>query len=199
MPDKRFMLIVSLNQEIKQRRNDALVKQKAMKQDEEIEREIQQNLQSESRLNAENIKIEVHNGEVTLFGTTESYPRLSYAQKAAKKVEGVKSIRNIIKVIIPSPDKKSDDEIRKTVLNLIVWNSAIDANKVRITVKNGWVTLEGTVDLEYKLTKAELLTKDVTGVTGVTNRLIVVSPECFYNSKMTINIELPRGIWIRLR
>lgn len=66
-----------------------------------------------------------------------------------------------------------DGEVKKSVSNIIKWNSCIDETKIKVTVENGWVTLEGTADLEYKRTKAELLAKDIKGVCGVTNRLIV--------------------------
>lgn len=76
----------------------------------------------------------------------------------------------------PTGDKLSEDfEIKKSVSNIIKWNSCIDETKIKITVENGWVTLDGKVDLQFKRTKAELLAKDILGVTGVTNRIIIDS------------------------
>ncbi|MBC7693893.1 MAG: BON domain-containing protein [Burkholderiales bacterium] len=72
--------------------------------------------------------------------------------------------------------KKVDFEVKKSVSNIIKWNSSIDESKIKITVEDGWITLEGKVDQEFKRTKAELLAKDINGVNGVTN-LIIVSPE----------------------
>ncbi len=69
---------------------------------------------------------------------------------------------------------KEDLELKQSVSNIIKWNSCIDETKIKVTVENGWVTLEGKADLEYKRTKAELLAKDIMGVTGVTN-LITIS------------------------
>jgi osmotically-inducible protein OsmY len=40
-----------------------------------------------------------------------------------------------------------------------------------VTVKDGWVTLEGTVDLEFQKILAESAVKKLKGVTGVTNKM----------------------------
>ncbi|MCD6017772.1 MAG: hypothetical protein K0S53_893 [Bacteroidetes bacterium] len=69
---------------------------------------------------------------------------------------------------------KDDIDLKKSVMNIIKWNSSIDETKIRIKVKNGWVTLDGVVDLDFKRLKAGLLARDINGVTGVTN-LITVS------------------------
>lgn len=69
---------------------------------------------------------------------------------------------------------KDDIDLKKSVTNIIKWNSSIDETKIRIKVKNGWVTLDGVVDMDFKRLKAGLLARDINGVTGVTN-LITVS------------------------
>lgn len=69
---------------------------------------------------------------------------------------------------------KDDIDLKKSVMNIIKWNSSIDETKIRIKVKNGWVTLDGVVDMDFKRLKAGLLARDINGVTGVTN-LITVS------------------------
>lgn len=71
--------------------------------------------------------------------------------------------------------KKDDFELQKSVLNIIKWNSSIDETKIKVSVESGWATLEGTVDLEFKRTKAELLAKDINGVRGVTNLITIYS------------------------
>lgn len=68
---------------------------------------------------------------------------------------------------------KDDIDLKKSVMNIIKWNSSIDETKIKITVKNGWVTLEGIVDMDFKRLKAGLLARDINGVTGVTNLISV--------------------------
>jgi osmotically-inducible protein OsmY len=48
-------------------------------------------------------------------------------------------------------------------------------DKIKVTVSNGWVTLEGQVEWQYQKTAAESAVRDLTGVRGVTN-LITVKP-----------------------
>lgn len=68
---------------------------------------------------------------------------------------------------------KDDIDLKKSVMNIIKWNSSIDETKIKITVKNGWVTLDGIVDMDFKRLKAGLLARDINGVTGVTNNITV--------------------------
>jgi osmotically-inducible protein OsmY len=70
---------------------------------------------------------------------------------------------------------KDDIDLKKSVMNIIKWNSSIDESKINIKVKNGWVTLEGMVDMDFKRLKAGLLARDINGVTGVTNLITVSS------------------------
>jgi osmotically-inducible protein OsmY len=56
---------------------------------------------------------------------------------------------------------------------------SIPADKIKATVKNGWVTLEGTVDWQYQKNLAASAVKKLKGVVGVTNSIQVkpnVSP-----------------------
>ncbi|MDF2450765.1 MAG: hypothetical protein K0S26_269 [Bacteroidota bacterium] len=69
---------------------------------------------------------------------------------------------------------KDDIDLKKSVMNIIKWNSSIDETKRRLKVKNGWVTLDGDGDLELQRLTAGLLSRDINGGTGVTN-LITVS------------------------
>ncbi|MDF2448163.1 MAG: ornithine aminotransferase [Bacteroidota bacterium] len=85
------------------------------------------------------------------------------------------SSRTFSEKYIQKPSAHDDLELKKSVAAIIKWNSSIDETKIRIEVKNGWVTLEGTVDMDYKRLKAGLLARDIKGVTGVTNLVIVTN------------------------
>ena len=46
---------------------------------------------------------------------------------------------------------------------------SIPSDKIKVTVKNGWVTLEGTVDYELQKKLAHSTVKKLKGVAGITN------------------------------
>jgi hypothetical protein len=47
----------------------------------------------------------------------------------------------------------------------------INAERVKMTVRNGWVTLEGTVDWPYQKILAQSVVKSLKGVVGITNNI----------------------------
>jgi len=155
--------------------------------DEEIERDIRAELQWESRLSGSDIKVAVHNGHITLTGTTDSYPKKLNAERAVRRVAGVKAVFNDIEVRIPAMSRRSDGDIKRAVENAITWNSAIDENKIKVTVEDGWVTLEGNVSWDYQRSKARLLAEDIIGVIGVTN-LVKVMPSAPTSAEVLKNI-----------
>ena len=49
-------------------------------------------------------------------------------------------------------------------------------DKIKVVVKDGWITLEGTAEWQYQKTSAETAVRKVKGVKGVTN-VITVKPK----------------------
>lgn len=147
-----------------------------MRTDAEIKQEIVDELEWEARLHGLNIFVDVNHGQVTLNGTVTSYPKKMDAERAVRSVEGVRGVDNELEVKIAAIDRRSDEEIRHAIENAITWNSPIDENKIKVTVREGKVLLEGNVNWEYQRSKARLLAGDILGVTDVTN-LLNVEPD----------------------
>jgi len=62
---------------------------------------------------------------------------------------------------------KSNEELQKDVQNAIKWEPLLNAAEIGVTVKDGVVTLTGTVDGYYKKEEAENAAKNVSGVKAV--------------------------------
>lgn len=166
--------------------------------DDEIQQDVNAELQWDSRLSDAHIVAAVVNGHVELSGTVYSYPRKLNAERAARRVAGVRSVNNKLEVVIPEENQRTDAEIERSVLNAIMWNSSVNEHKVFVTVKNGWVTLEGNVAWEYQRSKARLLAEDITGVAGVTNLLSVQPLVPTSNEvKQKINAAFRRNSYIQ--
>jgi hyperosmotically inducible protein len=65
----------------------------------------------------------------------------------------------------------SDDKIYDQVRQKLANDPDVKGAGFKVTVKNGAVTLEGTVHDEHAKDKAEKIVKKVKGVTSVTNQL----------------------------
>lgn len=147
-----------------------------MKSDMTIQRDVLDQLKWEPYLNASQIGVSVNDGVVTLTGQVDTYSKKAYAEKAAKKVSGVKAIAEDIHVGISPDYRKTDTEIAQAVLNSLKWNTMIPDECLKIRVEDGNVKLEGEVEWEYQRVQAESCIENLIGVRLVTN-LITVKPK----------------------
>ncbi|MDB5275684.1 MAG: hypothetical protein JWR61_639 [Ferruginibacter sp.] len=147
-----------------------------MKSDNQIQKDVMDELKWEPFLNSSEIGVAVKNGIVTLSGTVDTYPKKLAAEKAAKRVSGVKAVAEEIQVGISPSFSKTDTEIAEAVVNALKWHSAVQEEKIKIKVENGVVRLEGETEWEYQRTNAKSAIENMTGVRGVIN-LITVKPK----------------------
>jgi len=121
--------------------------------------------------------VAVKDGVVTLSGYATTYWEKDAAEKAVKRIYGVRGIANDIEVKLAS--KRTDPEVARDAVRELESHISIPSDKIKVTVKNGWVTLEGSVDWQYQKNLAESAVKKLTGVSGVSNSIEVkprVSP-----------------------
>ena len=147
-----------------------------MKSDIQIQKDVLKELQWEPSLDSPQIAVAVKNGVVTLSGQVDSYRKKLTAEKAAKRVAGVKAIAEDIQVGVSPLSNKTDSEIAEAVLNALKWHSAVQENRIRIKVEDGHVKLEGEVDWEFERASAQSSIENLTGVKSVLN-LITVKPK----------------------
>ena len=146
-----------------------------MKSDSKLQQDVMEELRWEPFLNASAIGVAVKNGIVTLSGQVDSYPKKLLAEKAARRVAGVKAVAEDIQVGISSADHKTDAEIAEAVLNALQWHAAVRDERIKIKVEDGNIRLEGEVEWDYERSNAKNAIENLTGVRSVTN-LISVRP-----------------------
>ena len=123
-----------------------------------------------------NIEISVDRYVVTLAGTVESTTDQLLIQGTAWRIEGVMDVVNNLQVKSPA-SARTDAEIAEAVCTALEWDSLLPDQSIRFTVSNGWVALEGTVNLSRERSGAERLVRRLAGVRGVYNNLVVSSSE----------------------
>lgn len=106
-------------------------------------------------LNSSEIGVAVKDGVVTLSGQVDSFIKKAAAEKAAKRVAGVKALAEDIQVGVSPHFKKSDTEIAAAALNLLKWNSAVQHERIKIEVEDGVVRLDGEADSDFQRTQAK--------------------------------------------
>jgi len=120
---------------------------------------------------ANDISVRVKAGVVALSGYVHSYWEKEAAEAAATRVYGVKGVANDIEVKLQST--RTDPEIARDVVHELESHVSLPAGKIKPTVKNGWVTLEGDVDWQFEKTLAQADVAKLKGVIGVTNNIDV--------------------------
>lgn len=147
-----------------------------MKTDSQIQKDVMDQLSWEPYLNAAQIGVAVKNGIVTLSGQVDTYSKKLIAENAAKKISGVKAIAEDIQIGVSPVYNKTDAEIAEAVLNALKWHTAVQEDKIKIKVEDGYVRLEGEVEWNFQRKNAASAIENLAGVRSVIN-LITVKPK----------------------
>jgi osmotically-inducible protein OsmY len=161
--------------------------------DDEILKDIQQELKWDPSFEDDDIAVSVKDGVVTLAGYAKSYLDKWKAERVVSHIRGVKAIANDIDVRLPSGSERPDSEIARAAAEALRWNVAVPVDRIRVKVEKGWVTLEGDVDYNYQREAAFNAVRSLTGVRGVTNLITVKVQPAARDVKEKIKDALQRG------
>lgn len=145
------------------------------KTDGDLQRDVQEELEWEPRVDHADIGVSVTDGVVALNGFVKSYAEKIAAERAAMRVAGVKAVADEIKVRFASDSKLADHEIAKRILDLFKYNVLVPEEGIQVTVEKGWVKLSGEVEWRYQCDEAARVAGTISGVTGVANLITVRS------------------------
>jgi osmotically-inducible protein OsmY len=145
------------------------------KTDKQLQHDVEEELRWEPKLNAAKIGVTVNQGAVTLIGTIDTYAEKWAAEDATKRVFGVRTIAQDLKVKVLSDHKQSDGDIAAAVLSAFKWDVYVPSN-VTAKVEGGMVSLEGQVTWNYERDAAERSVRHLMGVVSVSN-FITLKPE----------------------
>jgi osmotically-inducible protein OsmY len=110
-------------------------------------------------------------GVVTLKGSVPSYMQARQADRATKRVHGVKGVANDLEVKPADGYVLDDTHIAESALRAIAWSISVPKDTVRVEVTEGWITLDGKVDWDFQRRAAFNAVRDLRGVRGVSNMI----------------------------
>jgi osmotically-inducible protein OsmY len=117
------------------------------------------------------INAAVDGGVVTLTGFTHSSLEKTAAEKAAKRVSGVRALASDIEV---RPGlQRTDPEIARDAVQALKAHVGVPDENISITLRDGWLSLEGKVDWAYEKDCAESAVKLLSGIKGIFNQIVV--------------------------
>ncbi len=146
-----------------------------MKNNSELQADVQNAIKWEPLLNAAEIGVTAKDGVVSLTGVVDSYSKKMEVENAAKKVIGVKALVEKIEVKFPNSWTKTSSEVANEVLNALKSNWTVPKDKVTVKVEDGWVTLEGELPWNFQKEAAKNAINYLNGVKGVTNNIKIKS------------------------
>jgi len=165
---------------------------KIMKTDRELQKDVIDELGWEPSVDAAHIGVEVENGIVTLSGHVDSYPQRWSAERAALRVAGVKGVAVEIAVELPGLHKRNDADLARTARSALEWNVSVPDKDIKLTVKDGWITLSGEVDWAYQRWAAVAAVRDLVGVAGVNDEIVIKTHVQSKDVKVKIESALQR-------
>jgi len=130
-------------------------------------------LDFEPEVDPTGIGVAVEDGVVTLSGFVDDYAQKVAAEKAVKRLFGVKGLAN--ELLVRMMCERTDTDIAKDAIYLLECDVHFLGGKVMVTVEDGLLTLEGTMECNFQKVAAEKVMQCIRDVKAVAN-LIEVAP-----------------------
>jgi osmotically-inducible protein OsmY len=146
-----------------------------MKSDSDIKRDVEAELKWDPDIDPTDIGVAVKDGVVTLAGFVRSYTQRWQAERDVKRVSGVVGVANDIEVRLPTSSQRPDPDVACDAVAALKRELPFSSETMRVLVKDGLLTLEGSAEWNYQRSRAEEAVRRVSGVKGVSN-LILVKP-----------------------
>lgn len=143
-----------------------------MKSDNQLKRDVEDELAAEPALDATAIGVAARDGIVTLSGHVASYSEKVAAEQCVAQLQGVGVVVSELDIVLPG-STVTDEDIARAAISALAWNSVVPRDRIKVEVGSGWITLEGDVDWHYQKVAAHDAVCNLRGVRGITDKIIV--------------------------
>ena len=141
--------------------------------DHALESAVMQALADNPLVHADEIAVDDRGGDIVLRGTVGSLVQRAEAARTTRGVPGVRHVEDELQVRPLGIDGHVDADTEAAVLAALLDDDELHASLVEVEARDGTVTLNGLVELEWQRDKAERVAQGVGGVSRVVNRLRV--------------------------
>ena len=145
-------------------------------QEQRLRDNVLRQLEWDPQFDASRTGVTVKEGIVTLSGYVDTYAAKLAAERCARKVYGVQAVANELQVALA--EERIDPDLAHDAV--VALKSRVDVPPgVDVTVRNGVISLGGSVAWMYQKAAAERAVKYLRGIRGVVNNITVkpiVSP-----------------------
>lgn len=162
--------------------------------DRDLRQRVRTELDQEPSLDAEAIRIAVHEGVVTLSGAVVSCAQKHAVEHMLCRLPGVKGVANEVTVELPPEHERTDRALAQVALDELDHTVQVPSETIDVRVQDGCITLEGTVDWDFQRRRAERALRYLIGVKSINNLLTVRKHSTPADLKQRIRQALDRRI-----
>lgn len=140
--------------------------------DVEIKQQVLNRLELEPKIDPTAVGVSVESGVVTLRGSVESEGERASAERVVRVIRGVKGVvDDELRVKSAARPRRQDRELEEMAREAIQWLTTAPAEKIKVTVRDGWLTLTGDAETVHQAQCIESVLREIPGVRGVENGL----------------------------
>lgn len=161
--------------------------------DTQLKRHVEDELSWQPSVDEASIGVSVKDAIVTLTGHVRTYAEKMVAERAVMRIQGVKALASELQVSPPGTHERTDEDIARAAVNVLVWNAVVPKDAIKVKVVNGFVTLSGVVGWSFQKHNAEREVSRLMGVKGIIDE-IEVKP-----SRAPVSAEIKTGIEAALK
>jgi osmotically-inducible protein OsmY len=147
-----------------------------MRTDIQLQTDVAEELRWDPSVSEKEIGIVVDAGIVTLTGSVPTYAEQIAARHAAERVAGVRGVADDLVVSTTPPLRRTDAQIASAAATALDLHVQVPVERVRLSVSDSWIILEGTVQWQYQRDAAAAAVRVLAGVRGVSNHIEVEPP-----------------------
>jgi osmotically-inducible protein OsmY len=165
--------------------------------DQQLRDAVLRQLDWEPAIVSKDISVAAKDGVVTLTGFVHNLFEKEAAERAAKSVYGVQAVAGDIEVKLGT--QRSDPEIARDIVHALQMNVSVPDDRIKTSVREGFVTLEGTVDWNFQRDGAAATARNINGVRGLSNTIVVKPKISTADVKNKIEAALRRSAEVDAR
>jgi osmotically-inducible protein OsmY len=139
----------------------------------DLVRAVSEELGWDPRIDADRIRVTEDDRTVTLTGVVQSYSAKCCAEKIAREIRGVVHVKNELEVRLSIGSYRTDAGLQRLTAEILQNHTALCDPLPCVTVRDGWLTLQGVVTSDVQKRCAEAALRDVSGIRGITNNTVV--------------------------
>ncbi|MBV5291791.1 MAG: BON domain-containing protein [Curvibacter lanceolatus] len=144
-----------------------------MTPDKTLQASVVAELTGDPSINSAHIGVGVNEGVVTLSGVVDSFSEKWEAERAAKRVQGVRALAVELKVQLQSTAERSDSDLARAAISALQWTRQLPAKALHVLVEDGNMTLSGVVHWDFQREAALATVRHLQGLRNLTDEIAV--------------------------